>query len=133
MRSVVARFAGNSDGPAIKALLAATEQDLPVAFDDIEGFWIVAEWKGKVIGCIQLCYGKPVGSLEMLAIGAVPGMIKGHAVRELILSGMAMLHGRGIRFVRGFVPFRLKSYKRALRKRGGEAMDQGNLILRRIG
>ena len=128
------RAARKDDAAAIKALLAATGQDLPVSFEDVEGFWLVADRNERVIGCLQLCYGRPIGCLEMLALSdGLSTLASGYARRELLLTGMTMLSRNGSSFVRGFIPFRDKAYKKALRKRGAKVADQGNMMLRKLG
>lgn len=133
MNAVNIRAANPADAAAVKTLLAAGGMDLPVAFDDIEGYWLVAERSGRVIGCLQICYGRPIGCLEMLAIDDKAGQARGVAIRELMLTGMAVLAKNGSKFVRGFVPFAHKKYKRVLKSHGVQVADQGNLMLRRIG
>lgn len=128
------RPAVKSDAETIKRLLAASGQDLPVSFDDVEGYWIVAERAGQVVGCLTVCYGRPIGCLEMMAMDEnLSPIASGHARWELALTGMAMLYKNGAKFVRCFIPFRDKAHKNALRKRGAKVADQGNLMLRRLG
>jgi hypothetical protein len=127
------RIAKTDDAADIKRLLAASDQDLPVPFENIEGFWLVAEREGKVVGCLQICYGRPIGCLEMMALDKdLSVMASGHARWDLALTGMAMLHRSGASYVRCFIPFRDKAHKNALRKRGAKVADNGNMMLRRL-
>lgn len=128
------RAARKDDAAAIKRLLAASDQDLPVSFEDVEGFWLVAERDGDVVGCLQICYGRPIGCLEMLALDErLSDIASGHARWELAVTGMAMLYRHGASFVRCFIPFRDKAHKNALRKRGAKVAGQGNLMFRKLG
>ena len=128
------RPAIRDDAAAIKRLLAASGQDLPVAFDDVAGYWIVAERGGAIVGCLQVCYGRPIGCLEMMALDDnLSAIASGQARWELALTGMAMLYKNGATFVRCFIPFRDKAHKNALRKRGAKVADQGNMMLRKLG
>lgn len=129
------RLAENADGDAVKALLVAGgDFDATIPFDDIHPYWLVAELPGRgIVGCIQTCPSRPIGHLEMLAWSeSLSELERGLVVRELVMSGAAVLNGHRAIVVAGFVSFVLKGYKRVLKKRGSKVTDSGNMMMRRI-
>lgn len=63
------RLATQADVPAIQALCKEASMFIEgVDWSDIEPFWIVAEYKGEVVGCINMCLGKPFGYVPIMIV-----------------------------------------------------------------
>lgn len=129
------RLARNADGAAIAMLRAACgypDADY-LDWSNIEPYWIVACDVRDIVGALQVCPGRPVGRLEMLAVH--PGLApraRAETVKALALQGMATLrlHGSGIAAF--LVPFELRAYKNALKKRGAVVAELGHIMYRRL-
>ena len=104
---VVVRFARNKDGPRIGEMQAAefVGWDVPqltdVDWSKVDN-WLVAEVEKKIVGCLQLCHGRPIGYTELLCVdrnfpasvivSAVDNLI-GRAHLELIKAGSQSMMG----------------------------------------
>lgn len=135
MDKVTVRLAENSEGERVRDLLEQQHgpQEPSLRWDTISPYWLMAELGGQVVGCIQTRPSRPMGSLENLAtLVTLTERVRGHVVRELVLSGSAVLLGHGATQAQGFVPVELRAYKRVLLKRGAVVLGQGNMMARRI-
>ena len=127
------RLALNEDGPRVEEL-ASPQTGPGLDWSGIYPYWLVAEKEGKIIGCLNVALSKPVGRLDILAIdNSLSPHARGKAVRELILQGIATLKASGSTACLSIVPFKLKSYKRILKKHfNAVVVEQGNVIIRRL-
>lgn len=135
MDKVTVRLAENSEGATVKKLLEVQHgaQEPSLRWDSINPYWLVAELRGEIVGVIQTRPSRPMGSLEGLATARhLSEVERGRVVRELAMSGMAVLLGHGASQVQMFIPFELRAYKRVLKKRGAVVLGQGNLLAKRI-
>lgn len=128
------RMASNADGERIRDLLwAMGYRLLGIEWDDIEPYWIVAEFRGEVIGCLQTCPGKPMGRLELLAV--YPDLSRRQTadiVKTLIFRGMGILSAQGSQAAEFLVPFEFKSYVKVLKHRGAEIVTDGHLMVKML-
>jgi hypothetical protein len=135
-REIKARLAVNEEGPRVAELAAACGfafSDWEIDWGDIHPHWLVADHKGELLGCLQVCYGRPVGRLEILGIEptlATP--TRAVVVKVLLSTGFTILKEYGAEAVSGIVPFELKWYKRFLQRRGGRVLVSGNLLIYRL-
>ncbi len=128
------RHATNTDGEAISELMFSAGYD-PRGTDwsDIAPYWLVAEIDNKVVGAIQICYGKPMGRLDLTGILPELSAHRGARVyRDLVLSGLQTLHTFGAQTASGYVPFPNRNIKRFLKKIGGRSLGQGNFMEMRL-
>jgi hypothetical protein len=135
MPKVTVRLAENAEGERVKYVLEQQhgKQEDWLRWDQISPYWLVAEIDGEIVGCIQTRPSRPIGGLENLAtLRRLSDVERGLVVRNLVLSGSAVLVGHGCQIADGFIPFELRSYKRVLKKRGAVVSGQGNLMARRI-
>ncbi|MEE8607502.1 MAG: hypothetical protein V3S55_07860, partial [Nitrospiraceae bacterium] len=49
--------------------------------------------------------------------------------RQILVVAMITLRSSGAQAVTSLVPFKLKSYKRLIKNRGGKVVDSGNSIM----
>ena len=131
---IKARLAANDEGPRVAELAATCGfvfSDWEIDWSDIHPHWIVADHRGDLLGCLQICYGRPVGRLEILGID--PSLEKedrSHVVELIIRSGFKLLKDYGCQASSSMIPFELKSYKRWLKRRGGVTLSTGNIIMK---
>jgi hypothetical protein len=70
-RNIKVRLAANDEGPRVAELAATCGfvfSDWEIDWSDIHPHWLVADHLGELLGCLQLCYGRPVGRLEILGV-----------------------------------------------------------------
>lgn len=130
----VIRLATNADGPAIGRLVVDAGWTIDgLDWSSVAPFWIVGELEGRIAGCIQVAFSKPIGYLEMLAVeSTLDGFARHALVQDLLIGGFAAHAKMGCQMVCGVIPFDMKDYKRALKKRGGVVVACGNVIAKRL-
>ena len=127
------RLASNKDGKKIKELVTSAGFNIDIPFDDIYPFWLVAEYQNEIVGCLQVCVGKPIGRLEMLATKKpLPHKIKTITVLHLMATGTNTLKESGVTMVSSMVSFKMKSFKRILQRYGGFTLTTGNLMGKKL-
>jgi len=134
LREVLVRFARDAEGMAIAQLVHTCHEGVPKAdWSKVYPNWMVAEKDGEVIGCVQLCYAKPIGRLEFLSfVPGLPYRTRALAVRSLLsLASMALRHS-GATAVAGTVGFEQKSFKEILKKNDCRVVVSGNVFVRAI-
>lgn len=122
-------LAPNVMGEEIKSLVNKAGFLTKLDWSDIYPFWLVAIAENKIVGCLQVCPGKPVGRLEMLAVDQeYTHQKKAKVVSMLLTVGVRTLKAHGAQMVTGHVGFEDKGYKRMLKKRGCEVISSGNMM-----
>lgn len=125
---VTIRLAEIADADSLRALvdLGGYEADWENSTDG----WLVAEVHGDVVACVQLCFGKPVGRLELLHIrNDLNARDRALVVMSIARAGMFALWQAGSEIVTCMVPFEEKGWKRVLKKRfGAQVSNSGNLL-----
>lgn len=122
-------LATNSEGVEIQRLVeeAGFKEDLD--WQDIYPYWLIALHEDKIIGAIQVCLGKPIGRLEMLTTEKdLTGTQRAQVVALLLAQGIKTLKLHGVQMAAGLIDFKLKSYKKLIKRRGGWIMATGNLL-----
>lgn len=132
------RLAINSEGSIIRKL--AEYSTLPQEFkdvldwDDIYPYWLVAENGAGIIGCIQVCPGKPVGRVENLSIDpTASGQMRAKAFKMLVDEGLNTLRQMGSTASSSMVLFENKAAKRVFKRHfGGKVTASGNIIMKAL-
>lgn len=135
MRNITVRLAKNEEGPQLERLLLGMQFGLEgLDWSDIEPYWLVAEDEGRIIGCVQIILGKPMGWLEFLSVAQDLGKKrKAIVVRELAVNqGPALLKGFGAQVAMGTVPDELQSYIEVLVNRGIRNTGHGFVMAKRV-
>ena len=116
------RMATPADGEAIGRLVVNAGWTLPgIEWADLGANWLVAEYDGALVGCLEVLFGKPLGRVELLGID--PGLsprVKAMTVKALIGQGCAVLERFGSQVACGIVGNDLPEYQRVIQKRGGQ-------------
>jgi hypothetical protein len=122
------RMATNLDGPRIAELHGPEYAWMD--WSDIEPFWAVAELDERVIGCLQIHQGKPIGRLEMLAVDEeLAPRQRALVVRNLIWLGILALRSGGSSAVSALIAFEDRAFKHQVKKHfGAEVTLSGNLL-----
>ena len=135
-RSIKGRLALNEEGPRVAELAATCGFAFPdwrVDWSDVYPHWIVADHLGELLGCLQVCYGRPVGRLEILGVDdSLAAPTRAFVVKMLLNTGCNTLREYGAQAASGIIPFNLKWYMRFLKKRGANTLLSGNLMLYRL-
>lgn len=128
------RLAQDADGPRIGELARHSGFTVDgLDWSEVHPFWLVAEREGEVIGAIQIILAKPIGWLEMLVLAPeLTDIARARIVKQLASAGMTALKGFGSQLVMFSVPFELKGYKRALKKRGAVVTSSGNVLAKKL-
>lgn len=126
---IIVGLATNEEGPAIQRLIEESGFKEDLDWNDIEPYWLIALHEDKIIGAIQVCPGKPIGRLEMLTTeNNLSGTQRAQVVARLLEQGIKTLKIHGSQMAAGLIDFKLKSYKRLIKRRGGWVMATGNLL-----
>lgn len=124
-------FATN-EGEAIGELVKSNGFTIPVDWSEVPG-WLVSKDKDKVIGCVQVLVGKPIGRVEMLATDTTLNSLKRAQVAwRLIVAASAVLNMNGSQYASMMILFENKHFKRLLKKRGAWTIGQGNIMIGKI-
>ena len=128
------RLARNDEASQIQALL---RPDNPLVdeldWSDIYPYWLVAEVDGKIVGCLQVCLGKPIGRLECLTLAPwLSSHRKGRVLQDLVFAGLATLRASGAGAASGMVSFENRVFKRWLKRHGWLVAYSGNLLVKSL-
>lgn len=126
-------FATNEEGPLIGELLKSNGFTIEMDWSDISPSWLVAKEGEKIIGCVQVLPGKPIGRAEMLAV--IPDLSsakRANIAWRLIVATNAVFKLGGSQYATMMVLFENKQFKRLLKKRGAWTIGQGNIMIARI-
>ena len=134
-RDVKVRFAENSEGELVRSLArhSGFEFEDWMDWSTLNPHWLIGEVMGEPVATLQVCYGRPVGRLEILSIDPrfeTPTRAK--IVGSMTESGLRVLQGYGACAASFVVPFALKGYKRWLKRRGCITLESGNIMLARL-
>lgn len=123
------RLATDDDGADLKRLVKNAGFTIEnIEWVGLHPFWVVAYDEIGVRGCVQVCPGRPIGRLEMLAVDTDDPIPRARIVRGLLTNGCATLRSMGTQLVMGMIPFEMRAYKKALKKRGAVVVNQGNML-----
>jgi len=126
-------IAQNEDGPAIGELVKSNGSYFEADWTDIFPYWLVAKYEGEIIGCLQILPGKPVARAEMLCTKLdLDGPKRANVGWRLIQAGLNTLRISGAEHVNSIISFDNKHFKKLLKKRGWQIVNQGNLMMARI-
>ena len=128
------RVSTDEDGPYIHELLKGMGFTIEgLDWSSVGSYWLVAEIDGKVVGCIQIIGGKPVGWLHLLSYDqSLSQQAAARTIKALVESGNGGLAMLGASAVMAVVPFELKSWKSVIKHRGGAVVSSGNIIAKRL-
>lgn len=129
------RAARNTDGEAIHALVDATTMRYgyklpPCNWAHIEPFWYVAEVAGLLLGAVQVCIGRPVARVELLAIRPGLSQRKKAKVMKVLLAQVAVaLTLDGATLVSTLIPEADKGFQTILERHGARQAVKGRMML----
>ncbi len=125
-------FATNEEGIFIGELVKSNGFNIEVDWSEVPG-WLVAKDKNKVIGCLQVHIGKPIGRVEMLATSiSLSDLKRAQVAWRLIVAASAVLNMNGSQYASMMILFKNKHFKRLLKKRGAWTIGQGNIMIGKI-
>jgi hypothetical protein len=128
------RFARDAEAVLIGQMVHGSHDAVPaVAWEAVNPFWLVAEQVGEVIGCVQLCYSRPIGRLEFLSfLPSLPYRTRALAVRRLLDLGCVTLRMHGASSVAGCVPFTERAWRDILKDNGCRVLSSGNVMVKEV-
>lgn len=132
LREIRVRFARDSEGMAIAQMVHASHDGVPnVPWDKVYPSWAVAEKDDEIVGCIQVCYGVPIGRLEFLSFAPnLSFRTRALAVKALLNLGALSLSMQGAKAIAGTVGFDQKGFKEILKANGCVVALSGNVFVR---
>jgi len=136
-RDIKIRVAASADGPAIERLMEQNGffqwDNFAIDWSDLGSHWLVAEYAGEVLGCIQVLPGKPIGRMEVLSVNPELGLkTKGSVVKKLTDQAVATNAMYGAQCVSSLIPFELSSYLHGALNRDWIVLDEGSIVMRRL-
>ena len=130
------RFATNEEGHIVRDLLMQDDYDdiEDLNWNNIYPYWLIAVYQDKIIGCIELLIGYPVGIMEFMAIDkTISQMQRALVSKRLVKNGFAAHSKAGVSATMACVPFHLKGWKKILkRKWNAVVISSGNIILKKL-
>ena len=128
------RLATDEDGPEIGNLVWQGGFRVDgIDWTDIGPYWLVAENGAGIVGCIQVCPGKPIGRAEFLSVDEkLTHREQAVISKALVIQGCATLSLWGSQAASSMVSFKNKGFKRILKRRGARVMSSGNMFLKRL-
>lgn len=129
------RAAVNAEGEAIHALVDESTKKfgyiLPACrWDRIEPFWYVAEVGGYLLGAVQVCVGRPLSRVELLAVR--PGLSqskKAKVVKLLIVRVAQALTLDGATLVSTLIPEQDSGFQTILERMGARHAVKGRMMM----
>jgi len=133
-KAINVRLAQNEDGDDVHGLLYASGLRLEgLDWSDIYPHWLVVGPNGKLVGCLQVLLGKPVGFIEFMATEESLGhRDRAGVVQALYDQGYASLKTYGAQMIAGMIPFEIKAWKRVVKRRGGVVLYSGSTFITRL-
>lgn len=134
LKEIHVRFARDAEGMAIAQMVHSSHEAVPnVSWKSVYPYWAVAESEGELIGCVQVCYGLPVGRMEFLSfVPGLPYRKRALALKALLNLGSLALKNSGAGAIAGTVGFEQKPFKELLKKNGCHVAVSGNVFARAI-
>lgn len=134
LKEIRVRFARDSEGMAIAQMVHASHAGVPnVPWDKVYPSWAVAEKDGEIVGCVQVCYGVPIGRLEFLSfIPNLPFRTRALGVRALLEMGELALKKMGAQVIAGTLGFDQRGFRDILKSRGCSVVMSGNILSKAI-
>ena len=103
-----------------------------VDWTDAKG-WLVARWQDRIVGAIQVLYGRPVGRIDMLFVPETLGDIqRSVVVFSLWNTAAEYLREAGVEVALGMISDELKAFGDVVEKRGLQVVDRGRMIFWRL-
>lgn len=129
------RAAVDAEGEAIHALVDESTKKygymLPACrWDRIEPFWYVAEVGGYLLGAIQVCVGRPISRVELLAVR--PGLSqskKAKIVKLLLMRVVQALSLDGTTLISMIIPEKDMGFQTILERLGARHAVKGRMML----
>lgn len=132
--NVTVTLANNSDAEDVQRLVLAAGFEVPgLDWSNIYPHWLVAKIGDRIVGCMEVLLGRPVGRLEVLSIDQdLNKRERSTVLHSLIFQGMLTLRGYGAELVASMIPFENKAWKKVLVKRGGMITSSGHILVKRL-
>jgi hypothetical protein len=133
---VTVRLAGNDEGKTVGDLARIAGfyvEGWDIDWSDIHPHWLLAEHEGRVVGAVQICYGKPVARLEMLAlVPELPKRVRAAVIMELTAVAEQTMIQYGAQAGSSMISFSMPEFKKFVKRNGGVTVDSGNIFLKRL-
>lgn len=122
-------------GEAICRLTGSDRDDLAnLDWTNLGGQWVVALREGRVIACVQVLPGKPIGQVEHLGLAEELTHRERCEVVSMLFSQCCMLlQLAGCGAVMTTAPESMPSWRKVLRRRGGRKLRTCELMIKRLG
>ena len=136
-RDIIIRVAKNDDGPAVASLLRKANclqwENFEIDWSNLEPHWLVADYSGEIVGCIQALPAKPIGRIEALCVDPdLKLLTRGYVVKLLTDHAVSVNVMYGAQVVASSIPDHLGDYFEEACSRGWVPISKGHLIMKRL-
>lgn len=134
--AVSLRLARPDEGPVIHGLAQASGKWELTGMDwsfDPSLYWYVAEYEGRVVGCVQAIPGIPFGHIEFLCVHpSLSHSVQAIVARDLCEQGRLSCRLSGAQFVSFSLQPGLEGWQQVLEHRGAVVWFEGgtNMVMR---
>ena len=133
MKKLIVRMATNEEGARVQSLADPDNCFPGVKWDNIYPYWTVIEDEGDIIACAQVVTSHPIGYIEFLSFDPyLSAFKKARAIKLIQENAQLLLYGSGVYVARSCVPFRMKKWKKIVKKNWGKRLYDGNVFAMRI-
>ena len=133
LSEVRVRYAQNSEATAIGQMVHSSHEAVPVtSWANVYPYWLVVEREpGDAIGCMQLCFSRPIARMEFLSfIPNLPFRTRALAVKALLNFGVLALKRDGASAIAGCLGHDQKGFKDILKSEGCTVLMSANVMTR---
>ena len=134
LQEVRVRYARDSEATAIAQMVHSSHEAVPVLeWKKVYPYWLVSEYEGEAVGCIQLCFSAPIGRMEFLSfIPNLPHRTRALSVKALLNFGSLALKRDGAQVIAGCLGHDQKGFKDILKAEGCTVFMSANVIGRAV-
>lgn len=129
MKKLTVRMATNEEGDRVHALADPTNCFPGAKWDNIYPYWTVVEDDGEIIACVQVITSQPIGYIEFLSLDpALLDFEKACVIKLIQENAQLLMYGSGVYIARSCVPFRMKEWKKIVKKHWGKKLYEANVF-----
>ena len=130
LKRVHVRFATDEEGPLVGSIVKSAGHVVGGCdWSRVYPHWLLAIWKGEIVGVLQICYGIPIARLELLAfVQGTPYRARCLSIKPLLSLGAVAAKKAGASMVTGCIPAAQQHFKDLLKGEGCTVLYSGNMM-----
>ncbi len=133
-KDVTVRMAQDEDAPVLAELTKDVLEfnEWEPTWEHVHPHWLIADYQGKPMACIQICHGRPFFRIEILGVRSeIPKRLRAFVVQKITDACLAVAAEYGAEAVCSVIPFELPQYRKVAKRQGWVTMATGNLVMKR--